>query len=270
MLHTGGDIGPCGELTDAAPRVRGHRNSDSGLSVSLPSGLSAQSFTGLLPLVYLSLLRAVAPWPTMESPAQHDSSPPPLFYFFILFYTLGFTFTLPGGFSECDTGTYSINITWNLLEIPVAGLQPKPAKTEALGWACILPSLQVFWCVGKSGDHEARSLFPLPFYPSLASHCFLSHSLAPPLWTMIPTFPSRLLLLGLGNITEHLPGPRLRAPKCIRHTIQKLSLVRAQCVIQLFQRSVLAFSVEVSGGSGGVRKESSPRRQGSLLLYVLL
>lgn len=55
----------------------------------------------------------------------------------------------------------------------------------------------------------------------------------------------------------------------MKHTIQKLSLVRAQCVIQLFQRSVLAFLVEISGGSGGVRKESCPRRQGRLLLYVL-
>lgn len=66
--------------------------------------------------------------------------------------------------------------------------------------------------MGKSGDHRARPLFPLPLYPGLALHCFLSLSLAPPLWTKIPTFPSRLLLLGLGNITEHLPGSRLRAP----------------------------------------------------------
>lgn len=78
----------------------------------------------------------------MESPAQHDSSSPPLFDFFILFYTLGLpSLSQTGSQSMYDTG---INITWNLLEIPVPGLQPKPAKTEALGWACILPSLQVF------------------------------------------------------------------------------------------------------------------------------
>lgn len=76
--------------------------------------------------------------------ALHSMTPAHLLFLISSFYSIPLaspSLSQTGSQSMYDTG---INITWNLLEIPVHGLQPKPAKTEALGWACILSSLQVF------------------------------------------------------------------------------------------------------------------------------
>lgn len=58
----------------------------------------------------------VNPRPTVEGPAWHDSSPPPLFGFFIFFYAFGFLHSTKAWVFKAWSQGQQLQHCWNLLE----------------------------------------------------------------------------------------------------------------------------------------------------------
>lgn len=153
-------------------RVRGHGDSDPRLFVSLPpSSLWAQGFSGLP--VHLSLLVAVTSQATLEGPAQHGSSPPPLFDFFILFCILGFTRQV---LKVIGTHSISISITWNLSERPVSG----PSRDLLIRSSGL----------GSCSDARANlgTTDPAGHFHTLL-HSRSADTIPPHSWPLLPSFP---------------------------------------------------------------------------------